>query len=119
MSAQRTQRKTYSAEFKSVEGRYILGQYDGTTMVVYQAYRPAIGRFAATHRYIDNEGELTLWDAASGVRVPIEPDTQPIASAQWSPTGDHLIVARQTEGHHMTREIWRPDMVPPGAQSGK
>jgi hypothetical protein len=119
MSAQRTQRKTYSAEFKSVEGRYILGQYDGTTMVVYQAYRPAIGRFAATHRYIDNEGELTLWDAASGGRVPIQPDTQPIASVQWSPTGDRLLVARQIEGYHTRDEIWHLDPVPAQTPAGK
>lgn len=28
-------------------GRHILAQYDDTSIVVYQAYRPAIGRFAA------------------------------------------------------------------------
>ncbi len=31
------------------EGRHILAQYDDETVVVYQAYRPAIGRFAAEH----------------------------------------------------------------------
>ena len=31
------------------EGRHILAQYDDSTVVVYQAYRPAIGRFAAEH----------------------------------------------------------------------
>src|SRR5919206_412264 len=30
-------------------GRHILTQYDDERVVVYQAYRPAIGRFAATH----------------------------------------------------------------------
>jgi hypothetical protein len=30
-------------------GRHILAQYDATTVVVYQAYAPAIGRFAAEH----------------------------------------------------------------------
>jgi hypothetical protein len=30
-------------------GRHILAQYDATTIVVYQAYAPAIGRFAAEH----------------------------------------------------------------------
>ena len=29
------------------EGRHILAQYDDSTIVVYQAYRPSIGRFAA------------------------------------------------------------------------
>jgi len=31
------------------EGRHILAQFDAETVVVYQAYRPAIGRFAAEH----------------------------------------------------------------------
>lgn len=30
-------------------GRHILAQYDGTTVVVYQAYAPEIGRFAVEH----------------------------------------------------------------------
>jgi len=28
-------------------GRHVLAQYDATSVVVYQAYRPQIGRFAA------------------------------------------------------------------------
>jgi hypothetical protein len=32
-------------------GRHILAQFDDETVVVYQAYRPAIGRFAAKHGY--------------------------------------------------------------------
>jgi hypothetical protein len=31
------------------EGRHILAQFDAETVTVYQAYRPAIGRFAAAH----------------------------------------------------------------------
>jgi hypothetical protein len=31
------------------EGRHILAQYDDDTIIVYQAYRPSIGRFAAEH----------------------------------------------------------------------
>ena len=31
------------------EGRHILAQYDEDTIVVYQAYRPSIGRYAAEH----------------------------------------------------------------------
>ena len=30
-------------------GRHILAQYDADSIVVYQAYTPSIGRFAATH----------------------------------------------------------------------
>src|SRR5215468_10342470 len=32
-------------------GRHILAQFDDESVVVYQAYRPAIGRFAAEHGY--------------------------------------------------------------------
>lgn len=32
-------------------GRVILAQYDAKSVVVYQAYRPSIGRFAAEHQY--------------------------------------------------------------------
>jgi len=32
-------------------GRHILAQFDDETIIVYQAYRPAIGRFAAEHGY--------------------------------------------------------------------
>lgn len=32
-------------------GRHVLAQYDATTVVVYQAYAPAIGRFAAEHGF--------------------------------------------------------------------
>ena len=32
------------------EGRHILAQYDDDTIIVYQAYRPSIGRYAAEHR---------------------------------------------------------------------
>lgn len=31
------------------EGRHILAQYDDDTIIVYQAYRPSIGRYAAEH----------------------------------------------------------------------
>lgn len=32
-------------------GRHVLAQYDDDSVVVYQAYRPEIGQFAATHGY--------------------------------------------------------------------
>lgn len=38
-----------------VSGRHILAQYDDTSIVVYQAYRPAIGRFAARHGYFGGD----------------------------------------------------------------
>ena len=39
-------------------GKHIMAQYDADTIVVYQAYRPAIGRFAAEHGYFGGEFSL-------------------------------------------------------------
>ena len=36
-------------------GRHILAQFDNETVVVYQAYRPSIGRFVAEHGYFGGE----------------------------------------------------------------
>ncbi|MBN3907387.1 MAG: DUF4291 domain-containing protein [Nostoc sp. NMS1] len=36
-------------------GRHILAQYDDHSIVVYQAYRPSIGHFAATYGYFGDE----------------------------------------------------------------
>ena len=33
------------------EGKHILAQYDETSVIVYQAYRPSIGKFAIEHGY--------------------------------------------------------------------
>ena len=41
------------------EGRHILAQFDEETIVVYQAYRPAIGHFAAQHGYFGGEFKLS------------------------------------------------------------
>jgi hypothetical protein len=38
-----------------VEGRHILAQYDARSIIVYQAYRPSIGRFAVDHGYFGGE----------------------------------------------------------------
>lgn len=40
-------------------GRYALAHYDDNTVVVYQAYRPAIGDFAAKHGYFGGEFSLS------------------------------------------------------------
>src|SRR5689334_8661914 len=39
-------------------GRHVLAQYDDETVVVYQAYRPSIGRFAAAHGYFGGDFSL-------------------------------------------------------------
>lgn len=40
-------------------GQHILAQYDERGVVVYQAYRPAIGEFAARHQYFGGEFKLS------------------------------------------------------------
>lgn len=39
-------------------GRHILAQFDDTSVIVYQAYRPSIGNFAAKHGYFGGEFRL-------------------------------------------------------------
>jgi hypothetical protein len=40
------------------KGRHIMAQFDDESIVVYQAYRPAIGNFAATHGHFGGEWSL-------------------------------------------------------------
>src|SRR5215470_11415196 len=40
-------------------GRHILAQFDGDSIVVYQAYRPAIGRFAAEQGHLGGKFSFT------------------------------------------------------------
>jgi hypothetical protein len=40
-------------------GRHILAQFDAESVIVYQAYRPAIGHFAAEHGYLGGEFRLS------------------------------------------------------------
>src|ERR1044071_9317600 len=39
-------------------GRHVLAHYDDDSVVVYQAYRPAIGHFAAANQYFGGEFSL-------------------------------------------------------------
>jgi len=39
-------------------GKHVLAQFDDSSVVVYQAYRPAIGRFAAEHGWFGGEFSL-------------------------------------------------------------
>jgi hypothetical protein len=40
-------------------GRHILAQFDAESVVVYQAYRPEIGHFAARHGYFGSGFSLS------------------------------------------------------------
>lgn len=48
---------TYTEQISKLPeiGRYIVAQFDEEGVVVYQAYRPAIGKFAAEHGYFGGE----------------------------------------------------------------
>jgi len=50
----------YSEQLASwpATGRHVMAQYDDESIVVYQAYRPAIGQFAAEHGYFGGEFSL-------------------------------------------------------------
>jgi hypothetical protein len=41
------------------EGRHILAHYDDTSIFIYQAFRPSIGRFAVEHGYFGGEFSYT------------------------------------------------------------
>src|SRR4051812_38659558 len=41
-----------------IVGRHVLAQHDADSVVVYQAYRPSIGSFAAQHQYFGGEFSL-------------------------------------------------------------
>ncbi len=41
------------------EGRHILAQFDDSSIIVYQAYRPSIGKFAAEHQYFGGDFSLS------------------------------------------------------------
>ena len=49
--------KTYQQQLVNwpESGRHIMAQYDSDRIVVYQAYRPAIGHFAAQHQFFGGE----------------------------------------------------------------
>ena len=53
-----TERYITQAARWPTSGRHILAQYDAASVVVYQAYRPAIGRFAATHGFFGGDFSL-------------------------------------------------------------
>lgn len=57
----RLQTESYEQQEKRwpTSGRCILAQYDEETIVVYQAYRPSIGHFAARHGYFGGDFSLT------------------------------------------------------------
>lgn len=60
MSSSRLALESYAAQQRRWPraGRHVMAQFDDEAVVVYQAYRPAIGHFAATHGYFGGEFSL-------------------------------------------------------------
>jgi hypothetical protein len=50
---------SYHEQKWPLEDRHILAQYDEQSIIVYQAYRPSIGKFAAQEGYFGGEFSLT------------------------------------------------------------
>lgn len=99
-----TEHYTRQRQHWPADGRHILAQYDDTSLVVYQAYRPAIADFAVKHQRFGGEFSYTRmswikpnflwmmfragrfashedWKAAiehSDVRLQWDPDHDPI-----------------------------------------
>lgn len=55
----RTEKYLIQLERWPKEGKYILAQYDEHSVIVYQAYRASIGRFAAENKYFGGEFSLS------------------------------------------------------------
>jgi hypothetical protein len=76
-----------------LSGRHILAQFDEESVVVYQAYRPAIGHFADQHGYFGGDFSLgrmswikpnflwmmfrSGWGTKEGQEVTLDPDHNP------------------------------------------
>ena len=52
------------------EGKVILAQYDTESVVVYQAYRPSIGNFAANNGYFGGDFKLSRMTCSRGDKHP-------------------------------------------------
>lgn len=122
------------------EGRVILAQYDDNTVVVYQAYRPAIGHFAAKNGYFGGEFSLSrmtwikpnfLWmmyrcgwaqkegqEVVLAIRIRREAFDQILALAVHSSFDSSVYSCRDEWKRHVqqseVRLQWDPDHDPMG-----
>jgi hypothetical protein len=121
-------------------GKHILAQYDDTSIVVYQAYRPAIGRFAASRGYFGGEFSFSrmswvkpnfLWmmyrngwgrkenqEVTLAVRIQRSAFDEILRQAVPSTYQEHLYASqeewRQAVEHSSVRVQWDPDHDPSG-----
>lgn len=122
-------------------GRHILATYDDTSVVVYQAYRPSIGRFAAAHGWFGGGFSLSRmswvkpnflwmmyrsgWGAKEGqevtLAVRIRRDafdailTAAVPSSYVPQLFDTEATWRHAVAHSEVRLQWDPDHDPSGA----
>lgn len=123
-------------------GRHILAQYDDNSIIVYQAYRPAIGRFAAQHGYFGGEFSLARmswikpnflwmqyrsgWSSKSGQEVTLAIRLQRTAFDSMLAMAVHSTYKEEMYGNEETwkervaqsdvRLQWDPDHHPSGAK---
>jgi len=74
-------------------GRHILAQYDHASIIVYQAYRPAIGRFAVSHQRFG--GDFS-YNRMSWIKPKLPVDDVLLRLGRETRAGDHLGDSPQT-----------------------
>ncbi len=101
-------------------GRHVLAQFDDQAVVVYQAYRPAIGQFAAGHGYFGGEFALgrMSWVKPNFLWMMFRSgwgtkDGQEVVLAVWLRRAgfDHILEAAVPSSHdphrHADRAAWQ------------
>ena len=124
-------------------GRYILAQFDEEGVIVYQAYRPAIGNFAATHGYFSGDhfslmrmswikpnflwmmyrsgwGQKDGQEVVLAVKIKREAFDTILANAVWSSYNPDLYPTEKDWQHAVKRSDvrlqWDPDHSPTGGK---
>ena len=124
-------------------GRYILAQFDEEGVIVYQAYRPAIGNFAATHGYFSGDhfslmrmswikpnflwmmyrsgwGQKEGQEVVLAVKIKREAFDTILANAVWSSYNPDLYPTERDWKHAVKRSDvrlqWDPDHSPTGGK---
>ena len=73
-------------------GRHILAHFDAETIVVYQAYAPAIGHFAVRHGHFGGEFKYTR-DELDQAKIPVDDVPQRLGSCAGAGCGSRDSVA--------------------------
>jgi len=104
-------------------GRHVLAHYDDDGVVVYQAYRPSIGRFAAENGYFGGEWSFDrmswvkpgfLWMMYRSGWATKEGQEVVLAVTITRAGFDEILAAAVTKGPSNVRLQWDPDHNPSG-----